>query len=138
MEKNKALFTREQKDLVVLGVVFFLALVLSYYFNVFIFIVDFLLKHPSAISYVDEVIVGLLILSIGFAVISWRRLNDCKNESERCIIAEREIAKTADTRAETERIIAKQLHAEIEVLMKYLREDREILLSKIPKAGPNK
>jgi len=90
-------------------------------------------KSPSALIYVDEIITGLLTLSIGFAVFSWRRWIELKKETEERIRAERELVHLADTKAETERIISKQLHSEIDVLLKYLKEEREMFLSKMRK-----
>ena len=119
--------------MIILGVVFILVLTASFYVNIFAFIVDLFQKNPGALVYIDEIVVGLVTLSIGFAVFSWRRVIELNKETEKCILAERELARMADTRAETERIISKQLHAEIEVLMKYLKDDREIIVSKIQK-----
>jgi len=115
------------------NIIFIFVLVLSYHFNVFEFIVKLFQKSPSALIYVDEIITGLLTLSIGFAVFSWRRWIELKKETEERIRAERELVHLADTKAETERIISKQLHSEIDVLLKYLKEEREMFLSKMRK-----
>lgn len=125
--------SKSSKDLLILAVIFVVLLIASFYFNVFRFLVEWFQKNPYSITFFDEIIVGLLTLSIGFAVIAWRRLRDLKEESEKCILAEREVARMADTKAEAERIVSKQLHAEIEILLKYLKEEREIFLSRMPK-----
>lgn len=123
-------------ELIVFSAVFVLALVLSYYFNVFLFIVEYFQKNPASITYIDEIIVGLVVLSVSSAIFAWRRLMELKKETEKCILAEKEVAQIAHTQAETEKIISKQLHSEIELLLKYLKEDREILLSKIRNEKP--
>lgn len=123
--------TRAFQDLVILAVVLVFVLVFSYRFNIFSFIVELFQRDPAALTFVDEVTTGLLTLSVGFAVFSWRRYQELKIKSERCLKAERELAVHAETKAETERIISKQLHSEIEVLLKYLREERELLFSRI-------
>ena len=113
-----------RSDLVAIFVIFVLVLILSYDFNVFIFIVDLFRKYPHAVTYIDEIIMGLLTLSVSFAVFAWRRLAELKIEAEKCIRAEKELADMADSRAATERIISKQLHAEIEVLLNYLKAEK--------------
>ncbi len=102
------------KDLIVIAVVSFLVFVLSYFFNIFGFIVKFLQKHPSAVTFVDEVVTLLLTLSISFVVFSWRRWRELKEETAQRIKAQEELIKIAHTKAEIERIISKQLRVEIE------------------------
>jgi len=133
MKKDGCQVSGALKDLAVIAIIFIFVLVLSYHFNVFEFIVKLFQKSPSALIYVDEIITGLLTLSIGFAVFSWRRWIELKKETEERIRAERELVHLADTKAETERIISKQLHSEIDVLLKYLKEEREMFLSKMRK-----
>jgi|GEM_PF-752299 len=120
-------------DLIGIGIVLALTLVLSYYFKVFLFIVELFQRNPGALTFLDEIITGLIVLSLGFAFFSWRRLKELKEETFKCIQEERELAALANTKAEAERIVSKQLHVEIEQLMRFLKEDREILLSKIEK-----
>ena len=119
------------RDLLILSVILLLFLVLSYYFNVFLFIVELFQKNPWALTYIDEIVTALVVLSIGLAVYSRRRLLELRRETNKCILAERELAAAAATRAETERIVSKQLHAEIEQLLKFMKEDREMFLDKI-------
>jgi len=127
-------FAQSNKDLVMLGMFVMVVFVLSFYFNFFKFIVISFQKNIIALEWIDEIIMCLLTLSIGLAVYAWRRMMELKKETEKCIAAEKEVAQTAITRAETEKIITKQLHAEIEVLLKYLKEDRQVMLSKIQKS----
>jgi hypothetical protein len=133
-EDDAKIYSQEaSKDLVGIGIVLALTLLLSYYFKVFLFIVELFQKNPEALTFLDEIITGLVVISLGFAFFSWRRLKELKKETDKCILEERELAAMAVTHAEAERIVSKQLHVEIEQLMKFLKEDREILLSKIEK-----
>lgn len=106
--------TKARKDLLVLVFVALLVFVFSYFFDIFVFIVRFLERYPRDIIYVDEVVTLLLSLSIGFAVYSWRRWVELKKETGERIKLQEELLKVAETRAEAERIICKQLHVEIE------------------------
>jgi hypothetical protein len=112
------------KDLVILAFISIFIFVLSYFFNIFIFLVDFFKKYPRAITWVDEIITGLLTLSIGFAIFSWRRWLDLKKETAERIRLQEELIKIAETKAETERIICKQLHCDIE---EYKKIEKDIL-----------
>lgn len=103
------------KDLVVIVVVFIFIVILSYFFDVFIFIVNFINKHPKTIVYIDEVVVSLLTLSISFAVFSWRRWKELERETAERIRLQEELIKMANTKMETERIINKQLRDEIDL-----------------------
>ncbi|MDD5505717.1 MAG: hypothetical protein PHR73_03055 [Candidatus Omnitrophica bacterium] len=102
------------KDLIIIAIVFILILVVSLFLNIFAFILEFIKKNPHSIIYVDEVIVGLLTLSVCFAIFSWRRWSELKRETFERIKAQEELIKIANTKAETERIISRQLHIEIE------------------------
>ena len=113
MKKIKMTSSARQ-DLFALILVILLVFVFSYYFDIFVFIVRFLERHPRHIIYVDEIVMTLLSLSIGFAVYSWRRWVELKREIAERMRLQEELLKMAETRAETERIISKQLHVEIE------------------------
>ena len=102
-------------DLIILVAVTFTLLILSYFFNVFIFLVRLFQEHPKAITYIDEILTLLVTLSIGLAVFSWRRLAELKKETAHRIKLQEELIVLADAKAETERIISKQLHCEIEL-----------------------
>ncbi|MDD5128964.1 MAG: hypothetical protein PHO40_04870 [Candidatus Omnitrophica bacterium] len=106
--------SRAAKDLIIIAVSLIFVLTLSLFFDVFVFILDLIKQNPGSIVYVDEVIIGLLTLSISFAIFSWRRWQETKRETAERIKAQEELIRIANTRAETERIISKQLHVEIE------------------------
>lgn len=125
LEKNqnmKLSSSRALNDLAIIIFAVIFVFILSYFFDVFIFIVRFLEKHPHKIVYVDEVITGLLTLSIGFAVFAWRRWKELKKETAERLRLQEELIKMAETKAETERIIRKQLHVEIEELRQLEKE----------------
>lgn len=114
-DSHKRLFlSHASRDLIVIALVFFFVLVISLFFDIFAFILALLKKYPGALVYIDEVIVGLLTLSISFAVFAWRRWVELKKESAERIKTQEELIRIANTRAETERIISRQLHIEIE------------------------
>ncbi len=112
--KKITMTTSTRKDLLLLFFFALLVFVLSYYFDIFIFIVRFLERHPRHIIYVDEVVMTLLSISIGFAVYSWRRWMELRRETSERMRLQEELLRIAETKAETERIISKQLHVEIE------------------------
>ena len=114
------------KDLIVIGIISIIIFILSYFFNVFIFIVRLFQKYPHAVTYIDEIITVLLTLSISLAVFSWRRWRELKNETAERLKIEDELIRIADTNAEVERIISKQLRCEIELR-------REAIQKTIPK-----
>jgi len=108
-------YTKASKDLLIIFVIFILVFVLSYFFDVFLFIVRFVNKYPSTIFYIDEVVTSLLTLSIGFAVFAWRRWLELKKETAARISLQEELIRIAYTKAETEKIINKQLRSEIDI-----------------------
>lgn len=112
--KAKIQPTSASRDLIVIACVFILVLIFSYFFDVFVFIVRFVERRPGAIVYIDEIITGLLALSISFAVFARRRLAELKKETAERVRLQEELIRAADTKAEIERIIARQLHSEIE------------------------
>lgn len=107
--------TRTSRDLVLLVAATIIILILSYYFDVFAFLVRYFRRHPNSVVYIDEIITALLTLSIGLAIFAWRRLSELKKETSERIRLQEELLKLADTRAEAERIISKQLRSEIEL-----------------------
>jgi uncharacterized membrane protein YidH (DUF202 family) len=118
MDNDKKITARKHpsaafKDLIILIAVTIILLVFSYFFNIFVFLVELFRKHPERITYIDEIFTFLLTLSIGLAVFSWRRWRELKRETEQRIKFQEELIMIANTRAETERIISKQLHYEI-------------------------
>jgi hypothetical protein len=120
MSKRPA-FTRAFMDLVVIGVVTVAVFVLSYFFNVFVFLVRIFERYPQAITLIDEILTVLVTLSIGFSVFSWRRWSELKKETAERIRLEKELIRAAETKAETEKIINKQLQCEIELRKKLER-----------------
>lgn len=118
--ENKKKNTKPQatsafKDLIIIAVISIFVFIVSYFFDIFVFIVKFLEKYPRKIVYVDEVITVLLTLSITFAIFAWRRWLELKKETTERIRLQEEMIKIAHTHAEVERIISKQLRCEIEV-----------------------
>ncbi|MDD5465647.1 MAG: hypothetical protein PHP73_04845 [Candidatus Omnitrophica bacterium] len=128
---KKSRFSSAFKDLAALAFIVIVTLGLSYFFNVFIFLVEFFQKHPRSITWIDEIVTGFLVLSIGFAVFSWRRWRELKKETTERLRLQKELIKIAETKAETERIICKQLKCDIEVYKK-IEED---ILSRRAKAN---
>jgi hypothetical protein len=113
-EEIKIISNRASKDLVIIAILLILVLVLSYFFNLFVFLIELFQRHPKAITYIDEILTALLTLSISFGVFSWRRWGELKKETAERIKLQEELIRIANTKAETERIISKQLHCEIE------------------------
>lgn len=107
--------TNTTKDLLIIISIFVLVLILSYFYNVFGFIIDLVEKYPYLINYIDEIIMGLLSLSIGFAVFAWRRWLELKRETAERLKIQEELIRVVTTKAEIERIISKQLRSEIEL-----------------------
>ena len=111
-------FTNAFKDLTAIFLSLIAVFILSYVFNVFAFLVEFFQNNPKSITWIDEIITGLLTLSIGFAIFSWRRWWELKKETIERMRLQEERVKIAETKAETERIICKELHCDIEVYKK--------------------
>lgn len=132
--KPKLISTSAFKDLVVLFFLVVFVFTLSYFFNVFSFLVELFQKNPQAIVWIDEIITFFLTVSIGFAVFSWRRWLELKEETAQRIRLQEELVRAAETKAETERIICKQLHCDIE---EYKKIEKDILArhSKIKTQG---
>jgi len=103
------------KDLLCIALGTIIIVILSYFYNFFFFLVRYFQKHPRSITFIDEIITSLLTLSIGFAIFSWRRWIELKNETSQRIKLQEELLQMAKTQAETERIISKQLRSEIEI-----------------------
>jgi len=113
-KKNLKGMTCAVKDLLMLLIVTIFVFIFSYFFSVFTFLVKIFQENPDAITYVDETISVLLTVSIGLAVFAWRRWLELKKETAERLRLEEEIVGLANTKAETERIIAKQLRNELE------------------------
>ncbi|TAM41710.1 hypothetical protein EPN54_01720 [bacterium] len=114
MKKEPKGLSTSVKDLFAIAIIIITIFVLSYFFNVFEFLMRLFQEHPKAITWIDEIITGLLTLSICFAVFSWRRWLELKKETAERLKLQEELIRIAETKAETERIINKQLHCEVE------------------------
>ncbi|MDD5356175.1 MAG: hypothetical protein PHY56_06550 [Candidatus Omnitrophica bacterium] len=122
--------SRAVRDLVLLIAIAILTLILSYFFNLFSLIVKFLQKYPDKIIYVDEVITTLLILSIGLAVFAWRRWLELRKETAERIKKQEELLRITATQADTERIISKQLHIDMDQMKQDVQEILHFFLNK--------
>lgn len=120
------------RELAILAAVLVGVFIISYLFNIFGFLVEFFQKNPAALNFIDEIITALLILSIGFAVISWRKLAELKKETAERIRLQAKIIEDYETKLETERIICKGLHCDIEEFRKVERD----VLARRRKAKP--
>jgi len=126
-------FTTAFKDLVMLVFITIIVLILSYFFNVFVFLIELFQKHPKALTYIDEIITGFLTLSIGLAIFSWRRWKELKKETAERIKRQEEILRLTTTQAEVERIISKQLRSDMDQMKEDVREILHLLLNKYKK-----
>ncbi|MGE5309031.1 MAG: hypothetical protein ACM3OC_08095 [Deltaproteobacteria bacterium] len=116
--------TRASKDLIILTLVTLIVFIVSYFFDVFAFLVLFFQKHPRAVTFFDEIITGLVTVSIGLAVFAWRRYGELRKETAEKIRLQEELISNAETKAETERIICKQLHCDLE---EYRKIERDVI-----------
>ncbi len=118
------------RDLVVVVVITISVGLISYFFNVFDLIVRFLQKHPEKIFYIDEVIVTLVTLSIGLSIFAWRRWLELKKETTERIKNQEELLKFTKTQAETEKIINRQLHIDMDQMKQDVRGILTLLLNR--------
>ena len=109
------------RDLVFVIITTISACLISYFFNVFDLIVKFLQKHPEKIFYIDEVIVTLVTLSIGLFLFAWRRWMELKKETTERIKNQEELLRLTTTQAETEKIINRQLHIDMDQMKQDVR-----------------
>jgi hypothetical protein len=132
LEKKSVKFpdTDTFKDLVILAVITIFVLILSYFFNVFVFLIELFQKYPKALTYIDEIITGLLTLSIGLSIFAWRRWLELKNETAERIKKQEEILRLTATQAEVERIISKQLRSDMNQMKEDVRGILHLLLNK--------
>jgi hypothetical protein len=118
------------KDLIILALITIFIFILSYFFKAFIFLVEFFQKHPQSITWIDEIITGLLTLSIALAIFSWRRWLELKKETAERIKKQEELIRVTETRAEVERIISNQLRTDIDEIKKAAHEILRLLINK--------
>jgi len=114
MKKKYQRLSAAPMDLLIIAVILIIVFILSYFFNLFAYLIKLFQDNPKAIAWIDEIITGLLALSISFAVFSWRRWLELKRETAERVKLQEELIRIAETKAETERIISKQLHCEVE------------------------
>jgi len=111
-------------DLVILVVVLTFVFMISFFFDVFGFLVTFFQKNPAALNFVDEIIAAFLVLSIGFAVISWRRIRELRRETAERIRLQAKMLEDYETKLAMEKIICQGLHCDIEQYRKLEQEAR--------------
>ena len=111
-------------DLIILFATVILVFIASSFLNVFTFLVEFFQKNPAALNFVDEIIMVLLILSLGFAVISWRRLRELKKETAERVRLQEKIIDDYETKLEMEKVICQGLHYDIE---QYRKLERDVI-----------
>lgn len=87
---------------------------LSYYFNFFAFLAEIFQNNPDAFIWIDEIIIILLVLSVGSTIFAWRRWLELKKEAARRIRLQEELIALEQTKAEAADIVSKQLRSEIE------------------------
>lgn len=78
--KNRR-FSVALNDLIILCLAVILVFMLSYFFNIFEFLVKIFYQNPQRIVYIDEIIAVLLTISIGLTIFSWRRWRESKKEA---------------------------------------------------------
>jgi len=118
------------KDLVMLVVITIIVLIASYFFNVFVFLIELFQKYPKALTYIDEIIAGFLTLSIGLSIFAWRRWRELRKETAERIKSQEELLRLTATQAEVERIVSKQLHNDMDQMKEDVREILHLLLNK--------
>ncbi len=117
-------------DLIILCLAVILVFILSYFFNIFEFLVKIFYQNPQRIVYIDEIIAVLLTISIGLTIFSWRRWRESKKEAAERIKNQEMLREVAETKAEVERIISKQLRADMDQLKHEVKEILYLLSSK--------
>ncbi len=122
--------SRARRDLFALGAIVIFVFTVSYFFNVFNFLTRFFERHPHALTFVDEIISVLLALSAGLVAFAWRRWEELKKETAARIKSQEELLRSAETQAEVERIINKELRADMCEIKGDLREMLCVLLNK--------
>ncbi|MCK9573052.1 MAG: hypothetical protein M0R20_01435 [Candidatus Omnitrophica bacterium] len=127
MQNNKGINTKLKfsaafRELIILGVVTVFVFMASYFLNIFNFLVKMFYENPKEIVYIDEIITVLLTLSIGFAVFAWRRWLELKRESAQRIRDEEMLREAAETEADVERIVSKQLRSDMDQIKQEIKQ----------------
>lgn len=101
--KNPFKKTNILMELIAVFCIFVFLLVLSYFFNVFLFIVNLFEKYPHLRTFLDEIIVGFLVIIISSTIFSLRRWIELKKEivlhkktEESLIISEKNLNETLE------------------------------------------
>jgi hypothetical protein len=115
------------KDMIVLVSVTILVFILSYFFNVFLFIVRLFEQNPSALKSLDEIIMLLITLSVASAIFSWRRWQETKKATAYRIFLQQKLLDAAETKVAVERIISRQLRTDMEDLKQTVQEIHHLL-----------
>jgi len=123
-------FTNALRDLVALIFIVTAVLILSYFFSIFSFLVTVFQKYPRAVTYIDEIITGLLAFSIGLAIFAWRRWMELKKETAERIKKQQEVIELTATQAEVERIIGKELRSDRDQIKESLQEVLRMIASR--------
>ena len=121
-KNTKLKFSAAFRDLIILGVITVFVFIVSYFLNIFNFLVKIFYQNPKEIVYIDEIITVLLTLSIGFAVFAWRRWLELKRESTQRIRDEEMLREAAETKADVERIVGKQLRSDMDQIKQEIKQ----------------
>ncbi|MDD4954934.1 MAG: hypothetical protein PHP17_02715 [Candidatus Omnitrophica bacterium] len=130
-KKNaKPKLSAASKDAIILILVVVLVFILSYFFNVFYFLVQIFSKNSRALLYIDEIVTVLLTACVGMTIFSWRRWREFRNEAAKRLKNQEMLREVAETKAEVERIISKQLRADMDQLKNEVKEILYLLNAK--------
>lgn len=102
------------RELIIFGAALVLVLVVAHLLDLFVFVVNFLDYHRETMFYIDELIIGLAVLSTGLFIFLLRKTVQLKKETAERMRLQEELLKHCQTEAETERIVSRQLHVEVE------------------------
>jgi hypothetical protein len=122
--------SRASRDLAALVFIVAAVFAFSYFLNIFDFLTRFFQGHPGALTFVDEIISVLLALSVALSFFAWRRWQELKKETAARIKSQEELLRSAQTQAEVERIINKELHSDMDQIKDDVREVLCLLCNK--------
>ena len=113
-KKSSLRYSPAFKDAIIILSVLVSLFMISYYFNFFAFLAEIFQNNPDAFIWIDEIIIILLVLSVGSTIFAWRRWLELKKEAARRIRLQEELIALEQTKAEAADIVSKQLRSEIE------------------------
>jgi len=113
-KKSSLRYSPAFKDAIIILSALVSLFMLSYYFNFFVFLAEIFQNNPDAFIWIDEIIIILLVLSVGSTIFAWRRWLELKKEAARRIRLQEELIALEQTKAEAADIVSKQLRSEIE------------------------